>query len=246
MKLIENKILSLSATSENSEFPASNLLDDYPRNLYQAQVGVQSASLTLLMPGGCRGFYLCNTNADVTAVLTVKTMANVVVETHELALGYYNFYNYLTANQPGIFTQIWQDYTYQEDDHKLIIDLETTEQTLNGGVTRAGIVHEFRNLNKGAQRTPKEIGVFKELADGGDYEQVFEILREWSGTLIVDFDYEYQAFMDYIYRHWRKPQAINIYNDYYQGLVFGKIFDQGDVRATRKQNIFNILIKEAF
>lgn len=246
MKFIENKVSSIITTSEDASWPITNLLDNWPQNLYKAAVGVQTATLTIEMPIGCAGFYICNTNAD-SGTLTITTMADAFIEDHELSFGYCTYLGYLTATQqPETFKQIWQDYTYQTDSHKLVVELTTSEATLTAGILRAGITHEFKNPNSGLGESFIDNSIVKKVADGSKYVFRRDLLRKYSGTMFSEYDLDYQAFRDFALKFKHVPIAVNLFDEFDSGLLFGELNMTSSNRITEPVNIFGLNVEETF
>lgn len=67
--IARNNIIAISASSENSEFPASRMLGLHPTRPYKAVDGVNFAIITADVIGGCSDILIAGTNA-VAAVVT--------------------------------------------------------------------------------------------------------------------------------------------------------------------------------
>lgn len=61
--ILGNKVVSVTASSENSNYPATNLLDSHPKRQWRAASGIYRADLALSLPYGCTDVMVAGTNA---------------------------------------------------------------------------------------------------------------------------------------------------------------------------------------
>jgi len=76
-QIIENSIVSITADSEDPNFPAVMMLDNHPKRKYKAMPGVSAAIISALIAAGCSDIMFAGTNAATANVTVTDPNATV-------------------------------------------------------------------------------------------------------------------------------------------------------------------------
>jgi len=125
-----------------------------------------------------------------------ETVAEVVdTETFDLQVidDYVHFFN----DDPVIYRNFWMDYTYQMYACTATIELTApTDETIKAGVVKAGPAVVFSNPKYGIQEGRKDYSIKKQLRNGAWYTSKKEIVRTFSGQLMIAREDAYYAFCE--------------------------------------------------
>lgn len=183
MKLISTeKQTAVSAGSEDASYPATNLINnDKNKKVWKAD-GVNTATVTLTVDDegdstAC-AIGVTGSNAD-TIDITVKKPDATTLNTATYTLD-------ATARR---YKQCWHEYTTEAGwgQHDIDIDLTAAAgATVEAGIMRAGIVTTLTlNPQYGLKAAPEDYSIVKEYADGSRYIRVRDIVRRYSGNLVL-------------------------------------------------------------
>jgi hypothetical protein len=167
-----DNVTALSATSEDAEFPAENLLNDFTTDLWRAAAGCLTATLSIEVSKGT-AVQVLNTNA-VSAVVTVRIGKTYDMEAgytpeagHSLELATFEPATVI-YNLPGVGGRLWAEFT--RFDTPFIIDIELTAlDTVYAGIVRAGNVEEFHEPDWEHSESSDDYSIEKELNNGANY-----------------------------------------------------------------------------
>lgn len=117
MQVIQNAIQSYQADSESSSWPAANLEDDHPRNVWKSSdSNDQTAYIRLTVKNEApyvSAVYLGNTSAQ-TGTLRVYTDSSKTVQIgsdYTLSFIGQSYFTFLTRDYLETFVSVWQDIT---------------------------------------------------------------------------------------------------------------------------------------
>jgi hypothetical protein len=182
-----DNVISITASSEDASFPATNLQDDFTTNLWKAASGT-TATLTVNVSKGS-ALEIINTNA------TEMTISVGSGETYEDEAGWTieDGYEYsadevtsVTAeNLPGSGGRIWVDYSEFSGAHVITIAI-TAATVPSAGILRAGLVQQFKDPAPGIQEGSADFSIEKELNNGADYFRKRNVVRTFENIEMVE------------------------------------------------------------
>ncbi len=209
------KLSSVSASSENAEYPASNLEDTKIKKVWKSSGG-NTATLTATVGAGANNLALFGTNA-VTAIVTIKIGA-AVQETQNFAL----------TSGSRTYQRLWCSYSTISVVHTVEITLAAASgDVVEAGVLKIGVGDDFKNPEYGLGEGRKDFSITKELNNGAFYIRKRNSVRTFSVNLQTPRETDFYAFGD-LYDHYG-PLAIawllaEDINDY-QWAVLGHMTD---------------------
>ena len=146
---------SVAATSENSEYPASNLLDSKTRKVWKATAA--PATITLTTTGNDDCVMLDNIDAD-SAVVTVKDSLGATV-------GSPTTY-YLGSGGSRVYTRLWHEFTAQVAGHNIEIALAKSSGIISAGVIRSGTMFDLLKNPVEPNIDRDDQNIIKDLSNG--------------------------------------------------------------------------------
>lgn len=198
MKVItDNAIQELTASSENSHYPITNLLDIYPKRKWQAGFPyVTSATITTTVAGFCNSLALVGIVADnVTVAITNPNEAIWEVGTSwETGTGWESIppdmrIDLTLVTMPGRDDSLWVDFDEFSTTAEITITLSkeaTTAEPLAAGVLYIGTKDEFVDPDYGLVKGNKDFSIELELSNGTFYYDKREVVRTISGSIVED------------------------------------------------------------
>jgi len=184
MYCIANELqTAVASTSEDSDYPDDNLLDERPKKLFKAVSGVSPVTITLSIAAGSNIAALLYTNAD-SAVITIKDSGASTIETKT--------YSSLTSrNKKSMFCK----YATESGTATAEFALTKASGQIEAGIARAGLVDTIKDPKYDMQEGRNDLSVEKILAGGGHYYKKRDILKTFSGQIglkrTTDALYEY-------------------------------------------------------
>lgn len=172
MKVIcPNKISSLSASSNDSDYPVDNLYDDFTTSLWKAESNVATLHIQVLATSNA--IAVVNTNA--TSIEIIKSVASGVQWASRIQWG--SNVNWQIADggvlsdsyTPGARAQ-WINYT--QTNNPTDIDLVFTSPggtVVEAGIVRAGYAYSFNSPRVGLAEDRKSTSIINPLPYGGAY-----------------------------------------------------------------------------
>lgn len=201
---------TITADSEDANYPATNLTDNYYRKkVWKAVASVQTATLTVPISAGSSGIGIFNTNA-VSGTITIADGGTPVLGATAITISHGRY---------------WQEYTYYAGSCVATIELTTTATTLEAGIVRAAKLYEIGNpLASGMSEGEDDHSVKIQLRNGGFYVIPLEVVRTFSYSMLLDRDAEYRDLMTLYNAYKGEPFAMLITDntdDDHQWAVFG-------------------------
>jgi hypothetical protein len=181
-----------SIVLENSNYPITNVQDEYPKNVFKSTA--TSVTVTITVPRG-DSVAIFNTNADlVTFEAKTTSLVTTLDGPDEFDLtGVTTYYELITDTGTPV-TQFWWDYEYQSSEHVVEITL-TGSTTVEVGVIRAGTGKNFVDPQKGLREGMKDYSITRELNNGAFYYRKRDIVRTFAGSLMITRDRDFYNFM---------------------------------------------------
>ena len=196
MKVIyPEKILSVVADEEDTNYPANNVLDRHPTKVWRATS--KDAQIKLTCEAGANAVAVFGTNAD-TITFTVKdeteTTTLVAAESYDLK-GTDTYFKLITDTSAN-WKQIWHDFEYQYNPIVVVIDLEAAAGvTVEAGVIRCGLAQNFNGPSLGIDEGLKRYSIIRELQNGATYMKKRNTARQFTGKLVLRRDRDFYYFM---------------------------------------------------
>ena len=200
MKVIyPNKINSISATKEDSDYPVSNLYDTHTTNIWKAATAA-TATLILQVTADSNAIALFRTNA-ISAELTFERGSNVIWEGgtrwgDNTQWDQSHVFGSLGTYSPDYVSQ-WIDYTSIASATDITISLSANVgETLEVGAVRAGHAYTFNDFRYGLGEDRRSTSVIKNLAYGHTYiKNEAQNIRELAGGLDVTRDSDFYTLL---------------------------------------------------
>lgn len=157
MKICFSNIIdTVTATAEDSGFPAENLLEAHSKKRFKA--GATSTTLSLTMGAGSNCLALYNVTADsVTATIAGAVLDETKDLTRDDGYGEYNA------------TCCFFEYTAQAAAHTCEVDISHGSEDVACGVAFGGVAYDFTNPQWGLGQNPKSYSIIYDLDNGFDY-----------------------------------------------------------------------------
>ena len=145
MKIIQDDVRLATSTTEDTDWPVTNIQDAFPRNCWKAAQHVQSVSGASAIKlsvydyyGGSNALYLGNTNAK-TGTLSVQPFGGgTEIESKSISFVSSSYFTWLTQRYLETFYEQWIDYTQQSGSRTLVLSLTTdvvSDLTITSGGT---------------------------------------------------------------------------------------------------------------
>lgn len=199
--LYPDKISSITASEAATDYPPTNLADNYTTNLWKGTSATATPLITLSVAGDSDVVALFNTNATSVDILVKKSTGATVSNTHYT----------VDSDLPNI----WAEYTSQVTTH-------TIEITFNGpsgavtecGVIRAGKSNTFLDPQKGLHESLKDLSVIVD-SRGSTYYKKRALIRMFSGQIDTIRDNDFYTFLYTIMKNTgRTPLAWKIVTEF--------------------------------
>ena len=195
-----DNITTVSASSENPNFPIANVSNDHIKKVWKADsneavvhVGVSSGSALALYgtnatsitaktrTGGQGGAWAATAQWDAAAAWAAGSLTEEVI-----------LFDTLSTGQAAL----WCDYTDPGSALALEITISSAAgTTLEAGVIRAGTVRDFKDSKYGIKEGFIDFSIKEELANGAWYYKKRDIVRTFSLTLLEDRASDFYTFM---------------------------------------------------
>lgn len=250
MKVISaNNITSISADSENANYPAENVLDNHPKRPWKAD-GDYQATLTADI-SSMTDIAIFATNAQ-SAQITITDPNAIEWEAGvdwEAGVEWDN----IEISQP-VTSLIQQGSAYALWSTIGVIDAPvtaeillttTTDQTLYAGIVVAGDALEFPNPKYGLGEMVIDYSISIPLSNGSEYYKKRELVRQFSGILTVERDNYFYSFVSSVIRdNGSVPLAWQITDGGDNWVVYGKANMPSGVHQYYRHSDINFTITE--
>jgi len=187
-------VVSVSADTENSEYPATNVLDRVPSLPYQALD--KAGTLTLNVAGGAEAVGLAGLNGVAVNIKVKDSSSQIVAETDIDLVGIDTYYKFFTQRvKPR--TRVGFVYPYQSDAHQVIVTIDTGNDEIMAecGVGGAGPLYRWRestSLSFGLV----DYSVKDRYSSGGKYYLKRDIVHKYSGKVRLDLNPDLFVWLD--------------------------------------------------
>lgn len=232
MKVIfENKITSVSASSENASYPASYVLNDSPKRVWKGD-SVDTATLTCSTTGAIDTLAIFNTNAEGVSI-TISDPNEFQWEATELLWSEISWVSVTTSVSFEIDSQannsaIWGTF----DAISAPVDVSITLATATGTVIQAGVVvigsaTEFKNPFYGMSQGLVDYSISEQLQNGAWYYKQRDIVRSFGCQITLERDNDFYTFMNSLARdHGLAPKAWRVTDkDSFEWVVYARFDD---------------------
>ena len=181
-----DRISSVSADTENAEYPASNIQNDMQKKVWKATAS--TATLTIVVDAYSKAIAIFNTNAD-SVTISIKTAGDLLIETYTKTLSTYDLRNF------------WQDYTEQTASHKVVIDFTAPDgEVVEVGAVKTGAVESlYVDPDYGIGESLIDHSFIKQLNNGAADIYPAKGLRTFDGRILIERDDEfYDILRDFV------------------------------------------------
>ena len=196
MKILENNaIQSITASSEDPAYPASNLLDSHPKKKWKAADGAVSfAQLDVQVNDVTGGLGMVGIVADAAAVSiedpsgVTWDAATVTWDNIEWDAGSGRIDLEMEFEQGDDFATLWVDFEEFDSPVTITVSLYKNTGTLDtiaAGVAVCGRVHVEPSVNLPLNEGLQDYSIERQLANGSWYYRQRNIVRTFSGAIRV-------------------------------------------------------------
>ena len=204
MKIIKGqKITSVAATSEDTNYPKENVLDEHPKKLWKAASGVTTATLTFEIDTNSGAMAMFNTNA-ISAVVTVSSPNNLVW--HASDIGWDSGDIVWPIQDSGLTDAhydldgesgaLWVEWVRSPTPVTATVVLTTTStETLQAGVATACCMFTVACPQRGIVESMKSYDITRELQNGAFYRKARDRVRTFTFEFIEDRNPTFYEFM---------------------------------------------------
>jgi hypothetical protein len=236
--LYPDNISTITADSEDSDYPVANVQDNHPQKVWKAASGVTTATLSIVTSAsGAAGLHIAWTNAT-SGTVTVKNSTEVTTyETHSLS---------------GAWGRFFAKFTTARTEVLHITVALTAPATVYAGVVRCGTLIAFKDPLRELTGGRKDYSIKKDLSNGGLSIALRNMPRAYQLSFIAE-DAQYDTIDNLYLLRGSLPLAILISDNKYvagsgdQWSGFFHILDppDGKFSAGLGQTGWNIGIQEA-
>jgi hypothetical protein len=180
--ITDNYITAVSATGENTNYPASFLLNEHPKKPWKGLDTDETVTLTVGPSGRAFGFVKTNANMVNWSV----KIDGVEQESGSIDMAALRTYTEMTTGRPAIeWDSGYVNYSRIQVEHTIEVQF-VGNSIVQCGVAVAGEPDGFRDPNFGIQLGLFDTSVKKELAAKTPYYRKRDILRTFSGTFVAE------------------------------------------------------------
>ncbi len=255
--IAESSVTAVSASSENPEYPAANLLDEHPKKKWlAADASVSSAVLTVEVSGRTGGLGLVGIVADAVAVSVSDpggiTWQNVTWQDVDWVAVPPDLDLEVSLVHGDDFATMWAVFDQFEATVAITITLYRNAGSagvLAAGCLRVGALDEIPGLQYPIREELVDYSLARELANGATYVLKRDIVRRFSGSLLVRREDDFYTFCrDLARRYGSRPMMWNLVDSKgMEFVVYGRLSAMpvgshvGRVRSTVEFEILEVL-----
>ncbi|OQY25621.1 MAG: hypothetical protein B6244_14840 [Candidatus Cloacimonetes bacterium 4572_55] len=211
MKIITlDQITGVLASSENPAYPDDNVLDNFRGVPWKSNVSAAS-TLVLDVSANSNALMLSNMNSGTIGVEIKDSGASTI----------YGPTNHtIDLNNPNL----WVDYDLESGTAEITLTFSDPGTAVPYcGIARAGYAHDFPAFKYGLSEGFNDLSISKTYNNGADYYYFISMLRQFSGSFLVERDDDFYTFMYSIIRKYgRGPYAMKLTDlSNYDWAVFG-------------------------
>jgi len=245
MKVIPtDRVDTITATSENANFPATNMQDEHPKRVWKAVDGVAATTWVIETSGNINAIIIANTNADIITV-DVEDLNAFAFGGETTGTPADEFGGATSTSDPDVIASedvpsstitvasgqssnaIWVDFS-ESYTGALKITIQLTNyagNTLYAGILRAGETPVLNNPDYGLNEGMIDFSISSKLSNGARYYKLRDIVRVFDGQIVLErssSNRRFYTFMDDVYRaNGSQPLGWQIINDNSEFIVFG-------------------------
>jgi hypothetical protein len=183
-------------------FPPENVLDEHPKKY--ALVNWHAAEFEIIVTDGSDFCGIAGTNAKYAIFLIFEdTTSTKPIYTYVVDMTGITSYTNLILDKGTPTSQSGVSYPYILGDHRILIRFFTNNlfEFVKVGVIQAGIASTTHfDTSRGLKEELIDYSIEKELANGAFYYKKRDVVRRFSGNIVLDRDYEFYNFMYEIFR----------------------------------------------
>ncbi|HFQ91074.1 MAG TPA: hypothetical protein ENK27_13455 [Desulfobulbus sp.] len=258
MRVIENSsISSVSASSENPNYPAENLLDEHPKRKWQAaDDSVSSAVLTIGVSGRTGGMGMVGIVADAAAVNISDpngiSWPSVSWQNVEWVSVPPDLNLQVSMTQGEDFATLWA--VFDQFDSAVVITVTLykdagSTKVLAAGRLAVGPLARIAGLQYPIGEDLVDYSLTRELSNGATYYRKRDIVRRFTGTLLVPRENDFYSFCrDLARKYGATPMMWNLVDsDGMEFVVYGRLASMpsgshlGQVRSSVDFEILEVL-----
>jgi hypothetical protein len=203
---VTNKATSVTASSENASYPASNLLLGQVSKVFRSESAaapISTITLTIVVPAGVNnaiGLFGCNATNMTVAVKDVTEATTYFTETSDLT----------PASTARTWNRVWKEWTSNGYALHIVVTLTapTTATYHEVGEIVVGECISLPDPLYGLSESQDNYQIVQQLAGGGEYVHDGEIVRAFDLDFIMDRDTEYYDLRECYKTMGRKPCAM--------------------------------------
>ena len=187
--LLTDDVTGYSASSSDADYPAANMRDNYPGNVWKAASGTPATIRLVVSKGSAVALF--NTNATAVTI-TYGAGEGYIDETGyapETGYAYVASDSSATveaSDLSGSGGKLWAEYTEQTLPHIVTIAL-TAGAAPSVGILRAGNVEEFENPGReGMSEGSVDYSIQAQMPNGANYFRKRDVVRTHSGLSMIE------------------------------------------------------------
>ena len=250
MKIIyPTSVQSVSASTENANFPAVNLIDEHPKKLWKATGQTATVSISSLLS---TGLALFKTNA-ISMSITVAYGQTITWDTAD-AISWDTAdsisWDDSEVDDPPVVYELsgedegagWSEWDELMGSHTIVISLDAgAGNIVQAGYVAVGTVEGFENPAYGINEGLVDYSVVKELNNGAFYIRKRDVVRTFSGSLSLSREPDFYGFMlDILRTNGQTPLAVMMVDDdSWEWIVYGRFTDAEGPHVFRNRSVIN-------
>lgn len=229
-------VTAVTADSESPNYPAANVLDDYPQNQWRAMdATVLSATMTASISGKIGRITMHNVVAD-TAIVTISDPNTVEWESGttwesgtewaNIDIGSTTIFSKNNFDEYGAVKVVFPEFEGTAEVRITLSKSSWSDNVLGIGKLCAGeVIALEHNPDYGLTEVPVDrFSTERELSNGSPYYKKRNIPREFSGRILVDYSVFTRMVSEVWRRYGKQPKSYQITDIYgRESLVYGRL-----------------------
>ncbi len=187
--LLTDDVTAYTASSSDADYPAANMRDNYPGNVWKAASGTTATIRLVVYKGSAVALF--NTNATAVAISYGAGEGYIDETGYAPETGYAYVASDSSAtveasDLSGSGGKLWAEYTEQTLPHIVTIVL-TAGAAPSIGVLRAGNVEEFRNPGRDSMGEGSvDYSIEATMPNGANYFRKRDVARTHTGLTMIE------------------------------------------------------------
>ena len=199
MKIIAtDQITGVTESSEDAAYPAENVLDNFRGVPWKSGVSAES-TLTLDVSANSNALMLSSMNSGTVGVEVKDSGAATI----------YGPTNHtIDTDNPNL----WVNYDLESGTAEITLTFSDPGAVVPYcGIARAGYAYDFLTFKYGLSEGFDDLSISKEYNNGANYYYFIDMLRQFSGSFMVERDDDFYTFMYKIIKQYgRGPYAMKL------------------------------------